>query len=243
MLRAKITFLVVVLSLLFMGCGQGFKSVVDLKQAKNGACAPSICGTEPVNPEDPWSKVDLSGTVEAGPFGTHKVIDVDKVNNLLLISLPLPVNPFGGMTISKPIPELPGAEVRLEQSGSSYALVLAIPLKYVVRGVEFADPGKLPNGDPLPGIPGGELPKLGLKLNRDGRDVFLYLGKGAVGVFVPTPEFDPFLNLTFPIKNKSQRRIIGYFATVSKKGTSAGGFFMSVLIPADIQRIIDDIIP
>ena len=205
------------------------------------SCAiPSLCSTTPpATPDNPWDQVDLNGSVSAGIFGSHQVIDIDQVNNLLLISVPLPVNPFGGFSYD--IPQLPGVEIALEQSGGSDALVFKIPLKYIVRDAQLTDVSKLPNGNPLPGVPGGELPRLGLKIFNS--DVYLYLGKGAVAVFVPTPQFNPYLNLTFPIKNKSQRKIIGYFASVAEQGVSPGGFFLSVVLPDEIQRIIDNIIP
>lgn len=225
-------------------CGQGFKSAAGFNSAGKASCAPSLCMSQPGPslPGDPWEKVDLDGTVSAGIFGKHKVIDVDKIRNLLLISIPLPINPFGGM-VSLPLPQAPDIEVGVEQSGSSYALVMKVPLKYIVKGVQFADAGKLPNGNPLPGVPGGELPRLGLKIFKNANEAYLYLGKGAVAVFVPTPKFNPYVNLTFPIKNKSQRKIIGYFASVAQQNPYAGGFFLSVVLPDDIQRAIDDIIP
>jgi hypothetical protein len=238
-MKTLFPFLAVV-AIITTGCGQGFqtssKALSSLELCKD-------CGTPP--PIDPWSQVDLVGTVSAGPLGKHQVIDVDKVNNLLLIKIPVPGNLFGGGMFSIPIPQVPGMDIGIDQdlTTGQYYIVAKIPLSYLVHGVQFASPDHLPNGKPLPGVPGGELPKIGLNLTKN--PMYLYLGKGAVGIFVPTPQFSQYLilDLTFPIKNKSQRKTIGYFAVVSKTPQDSGGFFLSVVLPPEIQRIIDDIIP
>ncbi len=226
-----------------ISCGQNLKpSATEVGTTDKSSCATALCDETPQQPVDQWKDVDLDGTVSAGVFGTHKVVDIDKVNNLLLISVPLPVNPVDA-TGSIPIKKFPGTEISVEASDNGYAMVLKIPLKYIVRGVEMSNVSKLPNGNPLPGIPDGELPRLGLKIYKNNNEAYLYLGKGAVGIFVPTPKFNPYVSITFPIKNKSQRKIIGYFASVAEQNLYAGGFFLSIVLPDSVQRAIDNIIP
>jgi hypothetical protein len=107
--------------------------------------------------------------------------------------------------------------------------------------VKFAPSKRLPNGDPLPGVPGGELPSIGLEL--DQTDFFgnLYFGIETFAIFVPTPGFDPLLKLTFPIKNKSNRKTIGYISAVPEKAAFDGGFFLSLRVPDELARLIDGI--
>lgn len=242
----QLTLLSIFIALTSVGCGQNYKAA-SLDTATN-ACIGEGCGSGGSQPptEDPrWNAIDLDGTVKAGSYGTHRVIEIDKVNKLLIIKIPVPGDILVGMSICYPLHQLPDADICIEQDPvtAQYYLTSRIPLRYVVKGVDFADPERLPNGKPLPGIPGGELPQLGLNISRT--PMYLYLGKGAVGFFVPTPKYNRYLvlDLTFPIKNKSQRKTIGYFAVVASTILDDGGFFLSVVLPPDIQRILDDIIP
>lgn len=247
-LKAHTLVMTGLIALFSTGCGQGF-TAHNLQESQNSKCALIECeANEPTPlPDDhdkALEKVDLEGTVSAGPFGKHKVVDIDKVQKLLIISLPLPINPFGaGFTI--PIPNIPGSEIGIEinTTGSGYYLVAKLPLEYVLRGVKGLPVARLPNGSPLPGVPSGELPKLNLKFLKKLTDAALYLGEGAVGLYIPTPGFNPYVNLTFPIKNKSQRKTIGYFRTVAEKTPFDGGFYITIVLPKDVQDLLKGILP
>ncbi len=188
-------------------------------------------------PEKP--ELDIDGEVNAGPFGTFSIIELDKLNNILSFNLPLPFNPLG-TEVEGDLRNLPGAKWAIRKnSKGNWELSLLIPIELIVNGVKFAEPAKLPNGDPLPGIPGGELPKVGLDIDRGRFEGSLFLGVEAMGIFVPTPGFNPFLKLTFPIKSKNQRKVLGYLSTVPEKRAFDGGFFLSFRIPDGLARLID----
>src|SRR5690606_39138359 len=141
------------LLLITTSCGQGFQPSSELKSVGSASCV--SCGDGGLV-TDPWEKVDVESIMPTNEiFGVSKIVEIDKVNSLILVNIPLPPvigGIFGGSIPGYPIPQLPGATLGIVQNGLNYALQLSVPLRYVVKGVAFTETG-LPNGDPLPGVP------------------------------------------------------------------------------------------
>jgi hypothetical protein len=139
-------------------------------------------GQVPVPPEE---VPDLKGFISGGIADRVQVLSLDAVKGELLISLPL------GKSISVNLPEmpiekLPGARVYSSTSsdGTKY-IVMAIPLKYVLRNVTTIPAGRLPNGDALPNMPAGELPTIAFSVANSSKvKIHLFVGMDAVAIFV-----------------------------------------------------------
>ncbi|MES2854831.1 MAG: hypothetical protein V4692_03155, partial [Bdellovibrionota bacterium] len=129
-----------------------------------------------------------------------------------------------------------------KQADGSSALALRIPLEKYLHGIEFLPAKRLPNGDPLPAIPDGELPSLAVKISR-WADIkaTIYLAPQVVGIYVNSP-IDPRISITLPIRNAARTRTWGYLSSVPKKGDFDGGFFLSFAMPDAIARMIDDLL-
>ena len=102
----------------------------------------------------------------------------------------------------------------------------------------------MPNGDPLPAVPGGELPHLAVQ-NTSKVNFYAYGNVKYFALFVPTPGLNPFVNLTFPINNAAGTKTLGYLATVAQKVTGSttfdGGFYLAMVFPPELAAILDDL--
>jgi hypothetical protein len=192
-----------------------------------------------------FDNLKLDGAVKEGKYEDQKLVSVDKEKKELVVQLPtlaLPVM-VGNLGQAIPVPKLSGTTMNLEVAADgNLTLVLRIPLSLVMRGASFlGNSERLPNGDVLPAIPDGELPGVAVDLNSQGSvKGYLYLGKATIGAFVTTP-FNPMVSMQLPIY-QNNGAVLGYLTTVPDKNTSPGGIFMSVKLPADIARIIDDVL-
>ncbi len=223
-------------------CGTPFTSTSGEGLNKSGGNT-TVAPTTPA--PNTWENFKMEGSVDQKSqlFAGEKAVDIDKATKELVLRLPMLANPYlDGLSIAGPLPDLPGASIGLEAmpDGGS-ALVLRLPLHYVTKGVDFLEPARLPNGDPLPKMPASELPALAIQLSNLGKDIkaAIYVGTSAVGIFVNTP-FNPYLTISAPIRNKDGTKTYGYVSTVPVKGTNDGGFFLSFVLPNDIARFIDD---
>jgi hypothetical protein len=233
-----------IVTALFSGCGAGFS-------AQSGLATPSSEQARggDQNGRDGSGDNTAPGQIDAGQYETKvsggsfdglKVVSIDWKSRMITFRLPMLASPiFDGASLEVPLPQIPGAFVGIETLQNGSALVVRMPLDRFLKGLKDADPSRLPNGDPLPGVPDGELPSLALDVSQlVGRSSniksTLYLAPTVIGVFVSTP-FDPFIRLTFPLRNES-KRVMGYFSTVPKKTTFDGGFFLSFALPDDLAR-------
>jgi hypothetical protein len=201
-------------------------------------------GKTPQTPSslEAWKQLDVSASLAGGAFAGVRVLDIDKDSKDLILRLPMPLIGLDGTSVSIPIDKIPGAKLSLEplaRGGS--ALALRIPLKAVIRGdVQLSDPTRLPNGDKLPGVPSGEAPSTAVEILKSKKiAASVYLSKAFVGLYVNTP-FDPTIGLQTPFRNGT--RTWGMLTTVPAKGDVPGGFFISVQLPSDVARIIDDML-
>lgn len=224
------------------GCGQGFSSAGSSASGSNSSS--STGGSTDSAADQAFKSLSVDGTVSGGTDSTTQVISIDKTNMQVVVRLPLPLGTLSGATMTPmPINEIPGATIGLEATASgSSALTLRVPLEAYLKGIAFLPAGRLPNGDPLPAIPDGELPSIALQLSKlGGAKVTIYLAPSVIGLYVESP-VNPYIGLTLPIRNKAKTRTWGYFSSVPAKGTYKGGFFMSLAMPDDIARIIDDVL-
>jgi hypothetical protein len=247
-LKAKLLATTVLASALSAACAPGFETVTALTCMNGQSCSAtngslSGGGTNGGSTSGDWSAISMEGSINGGRFDRTKVVDIDKTAKTLVVRLPFIAGVQIGIEAPLPIKEIPGATIGIEpNTDGSSALVLRLPLAKVLRGVDFLQPGRLPNGDPLPAIAAGELPSLGLSLSRwaDLKGA-LYLSPTDVGLFVNT-KFDPTIRLTMPIRDQARTKTYGYFTSIPAKPGFDGGFFISIALPDDLARAIDDLL-
>jgi hypothetical protein len=243
------------LNVTLVGCGAGLQVSVDRclentcletnpSRGNTGSSTGNGTGSGTTGPgSTEWDSLNIDGAINGGVFDKTSVISLDKTTKELVVRLPMTTNPYlDGASIALPVDKIEGSRLTLEplKTGGS-TLALRIPLTHILRGVSFLPAQKLPNGDPLPSIPDGELPSTAVQLTK-AHDIkaTLYLAPTIVGIFVNTP-FDPYIRLTLPIRDKARTRTFGYFTTIPAKANGAeGGFFLSIALPSDLVRIIDD---
>lgn len=195
----------------------------------------------------PWSDLSMNGSPARGDFKAVQVVSIDKTTKEIVLKLPMPPSPFfDGTPLMVPLQKPPGATVGLEAlTGGGTALTLRVPLAAIIRkDVDFPAPSKLPNGDPLPAVADGSLPSEAITINKIGKiNATIYFGTQQLAVFVNTP-FDPMFAVQIPVMNETATRTWGYLTSIPAKKAPApvadGGFFISLQIPDDIARIIDD---
>jgi len=247
-------------SLTLLGCGKGFQIGSSLDQQTNHSNAgsgtpegPCItdCGGPTIEEERAAAKAELQATISGSAFDGAMSVDLDWITKSLVIIVPLPgIDPLMEV-LEGNVPGLSDAFYTFKRDATgNWRYEVHIPLNKVLGPVDPAESKKLPNGDALPGVPGGELPEVAfsVKGSKNNWSIFLYAGSDAAAVFIPTPFFNPTLQLTFPLRNSEKTRTVGYFSTIPKKGTAnpppvnqSGGFYVSVAIPADLARWIDDL--
>jgi hypothetical protein len=227
-----------------LGCANDIQSITSAQNASTGNNGTGVQNPPPV-PVDPWAKIQKEMTGYANIGGEkQKLIGVDKVEKTIILTIPFSDNVLPELTVE--VPQLPGAKLVSKLNAEQKTeLQFHVPIKYLLNGGNFGDPQRLPNGDPLPSIPGGELP--GFEVSVPIKDVTLhiYLGAEVLGIYVEVP-FDPYVKLTFPIKTSkedgSQERTLGYLTSIPKKDPYRGGFFLSLLLPADLARALDELL-
>ncbi|MDZ4661159.1 MAG: hypothetical protein SGJ18_06015 [Pseudomonadota bacterium] len=196
-------------------------------------------------PADPWQKVekDMTGYLKMGDKQV-KLIGVDKVNKTLTLRVPITGADFPEIIVE--IPQLAGARVLTGNDVDGKGFInLEIPLELLLKYVDIGNPKRLPNGDPLPAVPGGELPGVAVNFPVENVRIHIYLGVEVLGIYVEVP-FDPHVKLTLPLKTQkadgTQERTVGYLSSVPKKNQFAGGFFLSLVIPEAIARQLDELL-
>lgn len=234
------------LSFGLMGCGSSMQTTPSPSQAEP---KPQGQNNTPDTPAEDHGKeaipgsVDVSSFISGGAFDKMQILEIDPVRKELIFHLPLGMNQFI-LVNSGELPNFPGITFRTEILPNGQArLALRVPLKYVLRGVKNLDPKKLPNGDPLPGVPSGEMPGLALTLDSTNKvQMALYLGADFVAIFVESP-FDPTISLMFPIKNANGNKYVGSFAMIAAKEAPPtkfqGGFFLSYQLPPELATLLD----
>ncbi len=247
-MKALFWSLLFIASLGLTACGDGLQSKLGSctdcvnPDPNNGSSGNNGGGNNNQQPDKIPDDIVIDGEINGGVFDKVSVIELDKDNKMVILRLPLAADPVLLSAYARiDIPQIPGAMVTIDSlNPGSLVFSVHLPLDVFLDGLDTIEPGTLPNGDPLPQIAGGELPKLGLKIHEnDETEAYLYLGANNFGVFVTTP-FNPFIYLTFPIRNKDKTETMGYFTVVPEKNGFDGGFFTSMKIPDELARILED---
>lgn len=181
---------------------------------------------------------ELNAFIDGSSYDKLQSISVNVATKELIFRVPLSMNVFITSTRGQ-FANYPDISfiTEYDSSGTAY-LTLHIPMKYILRGVTSGNPSRLPNGDPLPMIPSGELPELALDINSQNKvKLHLYIAADFMGIYVESP-FNPYIGLTFPIKNSSKTKILGYFSTIPAKNSYQGGFFLSFLLPPELINVL-----
>lgn len=222
-------------------CAPGFETTSSSLAGGGNGSLGGDTGGGPVGGQPPLAPVAMDGSINGGRFDQTKAVEIDPGSKMLVMRLPFIAGFTIGAEVPLPIDGVEGATIGVEMNtdGSS-SLVLRIPLAKVLRGVDSLPSSRLPNGDALPAIPEGELPSVGLSFSKNSNlKGALYLSPTVVGLFVTT-KFDPYIRLTLPIRDEARTRTFGYFTSIPAKGSFDGGFFLSVALPDDLARAIDD---
>ncbi len=241
-----------IFSLVIAGCGEGLQPKIDsCAQGNNCTSTGPGGGNNGGNNgggDNNSSKIPddlvIDGEINGGAFDKTSVIELDKDNKMLILRLPMPANPvLLDVYAEIPIPQIEGAKVTFDSlNNGGFVMSVHLPLDVALKGIDFIEPAKLPNGDPLPMIPGGELPVLALQVHEEDEvQGYLYLGANIVGIYVTTP-FNPFIRLTYPIRNKDRSKTLGYFTVLPEKGDFQGGFFTSLSMPDEVARVLEEIL-
>ena len=227
----------------FSGCSGYQSSLATNGAAGNGSLGGGENAVTPETPAQAWGKLEVAGEVSGGRYDKTSVFRIDKEKKELILSLPMTANAYvDGTQLTLPLSKLPGASLQLDPIEGGSALTLHVPLASLVKGVDFADPLKLPNGRPLPFVPEGELPAEALSLtNLTTMSATIYLGKNVVGIYVTLP-LNPILELENQIKRADGSKVWGSLHTypASCLKCKDGGLFTAVQIPADLARLIED---
>ncbi|MBX2987417.1 MAG: hypothetical protein KF802_05940 [Bdellovibrionaceae bacterium] len=237
----------VIAALLLSGCSEGMKSSAIEGGSSNVESGSGVGGIN--DGRNPMDQVDMKGYVSEGAYQSVKSVDIDKVAGELIVRLPLGMDAtiaVGGGSI----PQLPGVTFGTEfgADGNAYFTV-RIPLRYVLRGVTgLPSTTTLPNGRPLPKMPAGEYPSVAFTINSKNTDrkFHLYLGVDAVGLYVESKWLScgnsPICldYLEAPIKNEQRNKVLGYLTLMLGRGQTAGGFFVSTIVPPEIAKILDE---
>ena len=243
------TFLMATLITVFaMGCSRGLQTQSSTSSNTGQQGASSTPGANTPNVTAPAiDSVQMKSYVEDNTNGFNGALafDLDKVRGEFIIMIPLPAGmiftPSGSFSNYPDITYGPifDAEGRMK-------IAVRVPVRYVLKGVQFGSPSRLPNGDPLPAMPAGqgELPGLALTFPQNSTQITLYIGLNALGLFASLPEGSaldkiPF-GFTLPLKSQDKTRTFGYLTFVPKKGTYAPGLFISTGVPANMARILED---
>ena len=194
------------------------------------------------SPLPSWDKVDMDGFPSSGAHKGKLVVFVDKINQSLLLVLPIPVIIPNISQIT--FPNLDGAYLTTYKADDgSESLAINVPLRHVIKGGAFAGNERLPNGDPLPFVPSGELPGFAIDLPQmKNYRVHVYVGTNVAAAFVELPDLHLPIGGTLPVRNSTKTKIIGAIGYVLPKAAYNGGLYLAAQIPDEMAAVIDDLI-
>ncbi len=248
--KLQTMIVITLLAASFFGCSKGLQS--QSSTSTNGTNSSQGTTTEPAAPiAAPIDTVQMKSRIEDGNnqtgFNGALTFDFDKTRGEFIVMIPMPSTVMFAPTgsISSKYPDITVGSL-FDPTTGKMKVAVRIPVKYIIKGLQFVAPSKLPNGDPLPAMPAGvgELPALGLTFPaQNNTEITLYIGINAIGLFVTLPDKAslpiPF-NLTFPLKNQDKTRTFGYLTYVAAKPTFPSGLFLSTGVPASFARILED---
>lgn len=236
-----------------MSCSAGFQSQLSSTELQPGdSTNPGLSdGLNTPDTQELWSKAqdEINGQVSGGAYDGNTVVEILPDRQSIALVVPLPPI-FLAPLVPIEVPQLPGVEVEYRQNGDgTYNLVVIVPIRYVIRGSSLAPYGRLPNGDAIPFMPSGESRGFAVAFAQQPKyRVHFYFVANAVGVFIETPdwklpdELSAMPTIGFPVRNRNQTQINGYFAIVPNKANHASGLFVSSRIPRELAFELDQIL-
>ena len=183
----------------------------------------------------------FKGFIGSGTYENQQVLSVDFTKGEFRISVPLGRN-VGLTLVDTPVPQLAGAHVYTSDlADGTKVLILAVPLKYSIKGLPTFPKGVLPSGDPLPGSVPGPLATKSFALGgKDNVVLHLYFGSDTLGIFVET-NFDPFASVQADILNKIKDHL-GNLTLVPAKGSFRPGVYLAITLPSKLARQLDQFV-
>ena len=222
---------------IYSGCGpSGFQSL-DVASFSPGL----ENGLSEILPPTPTPSENIKGFVASGASEGQQVVWLNSAKGELVLSAPLPSG--SQLTLLEtPIPNLSGARLSTSQNAEGKkTLNLVVPLRHILRNVASIPAQVLPNGDPLPNMPGGELPSYGFSVTgSNSLKAYVYVGSDAVGIFFET-NFDPKFSVGVDIRSQNQQKI-GAFAVIAAKTPYQSGVFLGVHLDARLARALEKFI-
>lgn len=244
------------------GCNQGFKSTsgnslggsteIGLQDPGTGTTPGTGGPSNPPSTDQKWTQVEdqMYGKVGSGLFSGRLAVQIDRQRQSLVILLPFTVGtnfPFSSFYV----PQLTGVSLETQWNADGSTTVgVVVPLHYIRKGLSFGDYSRLPNGEPLPGMPVGESKGFAIDLPQTNVNYRLhfYVAVNAVAAYIETtgfkypPELQFLPTTVFPVKDKTNGRTMGYLGLVPPRGSFPPGVFVSTRIPNELAVIIDDLL-
>jgi len=242
--------LITATSLMFMisACGS-YQSSTDGQSIFNSEDDTAIDPNIPVNPTDPGKgpivqlpkqkeiPIDYNYSAkseELAVFGLGKqkeIINFDSKTSIIKVSIPFPV--LSILSVSGTVPNHP--EVAFYTDMNTDSLVLEIPINKYLDITN--SPNTLPGGRPLPGVTGGEPPKLGFPIPNTNLDAYAYIGSDYIAVFVESGLKLPF-KMIGNIKNTEGNEIVGLLGWLPSEKGFRSGVFTSFRLPRELVVLI-----
>ena len=172
-----------------------------------------------------------------GVHSEHVLLRFDIQTRAFKIYVPFPI--LTQLDVSGEVPGHP--EITFysdEDNKGKRSLVLEIPLDKYLDLLDSST--TLPDGRPLPNVPGGDLPLLGFELPDTSLNTAVYLGKDYLAFFVESDlnlRWVTDFNVLKSILN-SERVKIGSFGWIAKKNGYKGGAFVSLRLPRELVAYI-----
>lgn len=218
-------------------CSQGFAPSVD--GIAGGSTNQGSGGAGSVAPID---TIDMKGYSSGGDSEGAMVVDFEKESNMIVLSAPITLSGLG-LSINVTHPKYPDIQfyTYMDNKGLS-RLAVRVPAKYILRGINLGSPTTLPNGQIIPFL-GGELPSTSIDVDISKKSkAFLYIGSGAAALYISHPSIPEYLSVYHSIRNKAGTKVVGSVGVAAKTPLGSGGFVVSVRIPSQFAKIIDDYI-
>lgn len=232
----KNVLIILIASIALTACGGASSSFVG-SSIDGGGTDQGGVNPDLINPGDAELPEDYSYTAKSEPlavFGMNQerqILHFDVASKILQVSIPFPT--LGVLQVSGEVPGRPGVSFYTDLQNQS--LVFEIPLEEYLDLLQSNT--TLPDGRPIPGVPGGELPLLGFQLPNTSLDTTIYLGKDYLAFFMES-DFNLPLNLTGNILNEDGSSIVGLLGWVAAKDGFKGGAFVSLRLPRELVAYI-----
>jgi len=243
----KLITILMIASMSLVGCSgkTGFQSIDSaLKGSSDDDNGGQGGGDSGGTTDADWSKVDVDGYSQGLDSKGKLVVQIDKPNQALILILPMPSFLFLPFTNKVEIPDLEGAYfTSYETASGDRQLAVSVPLKHVIKGAEFGESQRLPNGDALPYIPAGELPGFSIQFPQQPKyQVHVFVGVNVVAAFVELPDLGIPISGTAKVKNKDKTKEVGAIGYIAPKGNFDGGVYLATQLPKDMAIMIDELI-